>query len=99
MDDNSSAQVITRLASSIQGEAQASAIDEFGMKSDLFNGYTWPGWITMAMCFLGASTNIFHVSTESFSSFYIYDESCLIINYERDQKFYIPFRQQLSTPN
>ena len=69
MDDNSSAQVIPRLASSIQGEAQASAIDEFGMKSDLFNGYTWPGWITMAMCFLGASTNIFHVSTESYSSF------------------------------
>ena len=67
MDDNSSAQIIPKLASSTQGEDQASVIDEFGMKSDLFNGYTWPGWITMFMCFLGASTNIFHVRTESFS--------------------------------
>ena len=69
MEDNSSAQAIPRLASSILDEAKASIIDEFGMKSDLFNGYIWPGWITMAMCFLGASTNIFHVSTESYSSF------------------------------
>ena len=75
MEYNASAQAIPRIASSTLDETKASVIDEFGMKSDLFNGYTWPGWITMVMCFLGASTNIFHVSTESFSSFYIHDES------------------------
>ena len=32
------------------------------MQINLFNGYTWPGWLTMTMCFLGAATNIFHVS-------------------------------------
>ena len=35
--------------------------NSYGISSDLFHGYTWPGWITMAICFLGAAANIFHV--------------------------------------
>ena len=80
MDDNSSVQVIPKIVGSILNETKTSVIDEIGMKSDLFNGYTWPGWITMFMCFLGASTNIFHVSTESFSSFYINNESIFLFD-------------------
>lgn len=67
MDDNSSVQVIPKIVGSILNETKTSVIDEIGMKSDLFNGYTWPGWVTMVVCFLGASSNIFHVSTESYS--------------------------------
>lgn len=63
MDDNCSAQVSPKIVGSTLDEVEASVNVEFGMKIDLFNGYTWPGWITMVMCFLGASTNIFHVST------------------------------------
>lgn len=36
-------------------------LNSYGIRSDLFYGYTWPGWITMAISFLGASANIFHV--------------------------------------
>ena len=32
------------------------------IESNLFNGYTWQGWLTMSICFLGAAANIFHVS-------------------------------------
>ena len=32
------------------------------IESNLFNGYTWQGWLTMTICFLGAAANIFHVS-------------------------------------
>ena len=32
------------------------------IESNLFNGYTWQGWLTMIICFLGATANIFHVS-------------------------------------
>ena len=63
MDDNCSGQVSPKIVGSTLDDVEASVNVEFGMKSDLFNGYTWPGWITMVMCFLGASTNMFHVST------------------------------------
>ena len=32
------------------------------IESKLFNGYTWQGWLTISICFLGAAANIFHVS-------------------------------------
>ena len=36
-------------------------VNSYGTKNDLFYGYTWPGWLTMIMCFLGALANVFHV--------------------------------------
>ena len=36
-------------------------IDDSETKSDLFYGYIWPGVLTIVICFVGASANIFHV--------------------------------------
>ena len=46
---------------SVKPNINAVVIDSSGTKSDLFDGYIWPGVLTMVMCFIGASTNVFHV--------------------------------------
>ena len=46
---------------SVKMNINAVVIDSSETKSDLFYGYIWPGVLTMVMCFIGASTNVFHV--------------------------------------
>ena len=36
-------------------------INSYDTQSELFHGYTWPGWVTILMCFLAALANLFHV--------------------------------------
>ena len=45
-------------------------IDDSETKSDLFYGYIWPGVLTMVICFVGASANIFHVLIHQFVYFF-----------------------------
>ena len=65
MDENSTSTIEFEFGKNITKNPEITnsvIVNNNVIDSDLFNGYTWQGWLTMIICFLGATANIFHVS-------------------------------------
>ena len=65
MDENSTSTIEFKFGNNITKNPEITDSDIVNsnvIESNLFNGYTWQGWLTMTICFLGATANIFHVS-------------------------------------
>ena len=65
MDENSASTIEFKFGNNITKNPEITdsvIVNSNVIESNLFNGYTWQGWLTMTICFLGATANIFHVS-------------------------------------
>ena len=65
MDENSTSTIEFKFGNNITKNPEITdsvIVSSNVIESNLFNGYTWQGWLTMTICFLGATANIFHVS-------------------------------------